>query len=74
MREIRRWGASGEELGRWSRGKGWGEEEKVGKVEEGSQRFAGKIAVVLSMHPTFIEPLVMQGYSKQNVLTQDSII
>lgn len=64
---MRKWGSGQEERDR-------GEEEKVGKVEEGSQRFAGKIAVVLSMHPTFIEPLAMQGYSKQNVLTQDSII
>lgn len=65
---MRKWGGGQEERDR-------GEEEKeVGKVEEGNQRFAGKIAVVLSMHSTFIEPLATQGYSKQNVLTQDTII
>lgn len=48
-------------------------EKEVGRVE-GSQTFTGKIAAVMSRHPTFIEPLATQAYSKQNVLIQDSII
>lgn len=41
-----------------------GDEKEVGRGEEGSRRCVGKITIMMILHPTFAESLVMHDSSK----------